>query len=180
MSHMGQKRTLRSGCGMSVLPPTADIRQHRHQQPPMTGHSGYVAAQLPITGWPGARSSGGRGLASPIVPGGVSLLAVFVSTRSSVVTVAASIAIITATAKSTTAIRWLFRLLPLGKPPLDVRTICGLDSSPLIDHIPRAPLDGRSHGKMKLHKDWEVDGSRDSNDGVLIAQANTSTFRQFS
>jgi hypothetical protein len=59
-----------------------------------------VATQLPITAWPGARSSGGRGLARPVVPGGVSLLTVLVSTRSSVVTNAASIAIITATAKS--------------------------------------------------------------------------------
>src|SRR6476620_2183249 len=76
------------------IPPRAAIRQHRRQQPPMTGQSGYVAAQLPIAGWPGARSSGGRGLASPVVPGGVSFLAVFVSTRSSVFTVAASLAMI--------------------------------------------------------------------------------------
>ncbi len=71
------------------------------------GHrpAGYVATQLPITAWPGARSSGGRGLARPVVPGGVSLLAVLVSTRSSVVTNAASIAIITATAKSPMAVR---------------------------------------------------------------------------
>jgi hypothetical protein len=70
-----------------------------------------VTTQLPNTGWPGARSSGGRGLARPVVPGGVSLLAVLVSTRPSVMTDAASIAIITATAKSTMAVRWLFRSL---------------------------------------------------------------------
>jgi len=67
------------------------------------------ASQLPNTGWPGARSRGGCGLARPVVPGGASLLAV--SIRSSVVAKAAAIAIITATAKSTTAVRWLFRSL---------------------------------------------------------------------
>ena len=58
-----------------------------------------VATHLPNTGWPGERSSGGCGLARPVVPGGVSLLAVLVSAHSSVVN-AATIAIITATAKS--------------------------------------------------------------------------------
>ena len=72
--------------------------------------AGYVATQLPNSGWPGARSSGARGLARPVVPGGVSLLAVLVST-SSVVTNAASIAIIAAIAKSSMAVRWLFRSL---------------------------------------------------------------------
>ena len=72
--------------------------------------AGYVAAQLPNTGWPGARSNGRRGLARPVVPGGVSLLAVLVLTRSSVVT-NPSIAIIIATAKSMTAVRWLFPAL---------------------------------------------------------------------
>jgi hypothetical protein len=42
------------------------------------------------------------------VPGGVSLLAIFVLTRSNVVTTAASIATLTATAKSVKALRWLF------------------------------------------------------------------------
>jgi hypothetical protein len=32
--------------------------------------AGYVAAQLPNSGWPGPRSSGGCGLARPVVPGG--------------------------------------------------------------------------------------------------------------
>jgi len=66
-----------------------------------------VATHLPNTGWPGERSSGGCGLARPVVPGGVSLLAVLVSAHSSVVN-AATIAIITATAKSMMAVRWLF------------------------------------------------------------------------
>ena len=93
----------------------------------------YVATQLPNTGWPGARSSGGRGLARPVVPGGVSLLAVLLSTRSSVVTDAASIAIITATAKSTTAVRCLFRWLFMREPPLRAKqTSCGLDGSPRL------------------------------------------------
>ena len=69
------------------------------------------AIQLPNTGWPGARSIGGRGLARPVAPGGASLLAVLVSIRSSVVKNAASTAITTATAKSRTAVRWLFRSL---------------------------------------------------------------------
>jgi len=69
--------------------------------------AGYVATHLPNTGWPGERSSGGCGLARPVVPGGVSLLAVLVSAHSSVVN-AATIAIITATAKSMMAVRWLF------------------------------------------------------------------------
>lgn len=73
------------------------------------------AAQLPITGSPGARPNGGRGLARPVVPGGASLLAVRVSTRSNVVTVATSIAMIAATAKSTTAVRWLFRSSSIAK-----------------------------------------------------------------
>jgi Na+-transporting NADH:ubiquinone oxidoreductase subunit NqrB len=76
-----------------------------------------VAAQLPNTGRPGARSSGGRGLARPVVPGGVSLLALLLSTRSIVVTNAASIAIITATAKSMVAVRWLFRSLFMREHP---------------------------------------------------------------
>src|SRR4029077_15728872 len=92
--------------------------------------AGYVAAQLPNTGGPGARSSGGRGLARPVVPGAVSLLAVLVSIRSSVVTNAASIATIIATAKSMTAVRWLFRSLLMREPPLQAKTLCGLDSSP--------------------------------------------------
>src|SRR5438067_9090445 len=72
---------------------------------------GYVAAQLVglFTGWPGARSSGGCGFGRPVVPGGVSVLAVLVPTRSSVVTGAASIASITATAESTRGVRWAFR-----------------------------------------------------------------------
>src|SRR5215212_5546025 len=76
---------------------------------------GYVAAQFVglFTGWPGARSSGGRGLARPVVPGAVSLLAVLVPTRSRVVTDAASIASITATAKSARAVRWPFRSLAM-------------------------------------------------------------------
>ena len=68
--------------------------------------------------WPGSRSSGRCGLARPVVPGGVSLLAVLLSTCSIVVTDAASAAIITATAKSTTAVRWLFRLSLMREPPL--------------------------------------------------------------
>ena len=82
-----------------------------------------VAAQLPITAWPGARSSGGRGLARPVVPGGVPLLAVLLSTCSSVVTDAASAAIITATAKSTTAVRCLFRSLFMREPPLKANIV---------------------------------------------------------
>lgn len=66
---------------------------------------------LPSTGSPGARSSGGCGLARPVVPGRVSLLAVLVSTPSSVVTNAARIVTITAIAKSTTEVRWLFHSL---------------------------------------------------------------------
>lgn len=73
---------------------------------------------VPSTGWPGARSSGGCGLARPVVPGGVSLLALLVSTPSSVVTTAASTAMIAATAKSRTDVRWLFHsLLMRGGPP---------------------------------------------------------------
>jgi ABC-type proline/glycine betaine transport system permease subunit len=45
------------------------------------------------------------------VPGGVSLLAVLVSIRSSVVKNAASIAIATTIAKSTMGVRWPFRSL---------------------------------------------------------------------
>src|SRR5260221_9429920 len=91
---------------------------------------GYAAAQLlPGTGRPGARSRGGCGLARPVVPGGVSLLAVLVSTRSSVVTNAASIAIITATAKSPMAVRWLSRSLLMRDLHSGVETLYGLDGS---------------------------------------------------
>jgi hypothetical protein len=48
----------------------------------------------------------------------VSLLAILWSARSSVVTNAMSIAIITATAKSTTAVRWPFRSLLMRSSPL--------------------------------------------------------------
>ena len=68
-----------------------------------------MATQFPNTGWPGERSSGGCGLARAIVPGGVSLLAVLVSAHSIVVTNSATIAIITATAKSMMVMRSLFR-----------------------------------------------------------------------
>jgi len=75
------------------------------------------AAQLPNTGRPVARSSGGRGLASPVVPGWTSLLAVLVSPRSKVITVTASSAIITAAPKSTTGILFSpFRLLLIRDP----------------------------------------------------------------
>jgi hypothetical protein len=67
----------------------AGCRSKRHAGSPA---GRYAAIQLPNTGWPGARSSGGCGLARPVAPGGVSLLAVLVSIRSSVVTNAASIA----------------------------------------------------------------------------------------
>jgi len=79
---------------------------------------------------PGARSSGGRGLARPVVPGGVSLLAVLVSIRSSVVTSAASIAMTTATAKSTTAVRWLFGSLLMREPPLQGKNVMRLEWFP--------------------------------------------------
>jgi hypothetical protein len=94
-----------------VVPPLGEFYPGVHRP------AGYVAAQLPNTGWPGARSSGGRGFARPVVPGGVSLLAVLVST-SSVVTNAMSIAIIIARAKSMTVVRWLFRSLLMREPPL--------------------------------------------------------------
>src|SRR6516164_5134949 len=57
------------------------------------------------TGWPCERSSVGCDLARPVVPGAVWLSATsLVSTRSSVVTKAAAIAIINATAKSAKAV----------------------------------------------------------------------------
>ena len=91
-----------------------------------------VAAQLPNTGRPGARSSGGRGLARPVVPGGVSLLAVLLSTCSSVVTDAASTAIITATAKSTTAVRCLFRSLLMRESSTQRKNIMRLGWFPTL------------------------------------------------
>ena len=89
-----------------------------------------MATHLPNTGWPGARSSGGCGLARPVVPDGASLLAIYVSTRSSVVTNAATIAIATAMAKSKTAVRWLFRSLLMRDLHSNAETLGGLGGSP--------------------------------------------------
>ena len=55
-------------------------------------------------GSPGARSSWMCGFASPVVPGGVSLLTLWLLTRSSVVTEATAITTPRATAKSTNAV----------------------------------------------------------------------------
>ena len=118
----------------------------------------YVAAQLVAYHRPpGARSSGGRGLARPVVPGGDSLLAVLVSIRSNVVTAATSIAIVTATAKSMTAVRWLFRWLGMRKPPQHRKTLCGLDGS---THLRlRAPKFGTGSAWYSRLTRWKMVGS---------------------
>src|SRR5690242_10349481 len=64
-----------------------------------------LRAEPVVNGRLGARSRGGRALARPVSPGAVSLLAVLMSTCLSVVTDATAIATITATAKSTRAVR---------------------------------------------------------------------------
>lgn len=56
-------------------------------------------AYFPIRSWPGARSRGGR-VAKPVVPEGISPLAVLVSTRSNVVTNAAKATTMTAIANN--------------------------------------------------------------------------------
>src|SRR5215468_7315321 len=99
-------RELVAARGMTMSCRSCATRQSNVYRP-----AGYVATRFPNTGWPGARSSGACGLARPVVPGGVLLLAVLVSTRSSVVADAARTATITAIAKSTIAVRWLFRSL---------------------------------------------------------------------
>jgi hypothetical protein len=68
------------------------------------------------TASPGALSSGGCGLAKPIVPGCASLLVYLVSTLRSVVIKAASTATVSATAKIATALRRLFQWLLIAKP----------------------------------------------------------------
>ena len=68
---------------------------------------------MPNTGWPGARSNG-----------------VLVSIRSNVATNAASIAIVTAIAKGTMGVRWLFRSLLMRDLHSNVETLSGLDGSP--------------------------------------------------
>jgi hypothetical protein len=96
--------------------PMPQCQQRRHR--PLTVHplhrrssrwsdGRYCPPRLPNTGWLGARSSGGCALARPVEPGAVPLSAVLLSTRSSVVTNATSIAIVTATAKSTRAMNSL-------------------------------------------------------------------------
>src|SRR5258705_12327560 len=58
----------------------------------------------------GARGNGGWGRAKPIAPGGASMLALRVSTLSSVVRNAAITAITKAVAKTTNTLRWVFIL----------------------------------------------------------------------
>ena len=99
---------------LANLQPAADGALISYELPVQSDHrvGGTGGSfRLPSTGSPGARSSGGCGLARPVVPGRVSLLAVPVSTPSSVVTSAARIATIIAIAKSTTEVRWLFHAL---------------------------------------------------------------------
>ena len=114
------------------------------------------AIQLPNTGWPDARSSGGRGVARSVVPGGVSLRAVLVSIRSNVVTAAASIAIITATAKSTTAVRWLFHEGASTTPqkryatrlvPASAWRLPRLPKHPLLSTSPSSSARAGTHGR---------------------------------
>ena len=91
------------------------------------------------------------------MPGGDSLLAVLVSIRSNVVTAAASIAIVTATAKSMTAVRWLFRWLGMRKPPQHRKTLCGLDGS---THLRlRAPKFGTGSVWYSRLTRWKMVGS---------------------
>jgi hypothetical protein len=62
----------------------------------MKGSLGHSVAKQRSARRPGSRSSGGCGLARPVVPGGVSLLTVLLSTRSNVEMNSANGAIITA------------------------------------------------------------------------------------
>jgi hypothetical protein len=74
----------------------------------LIGQRQLLATHLPEnTGWSGERSGDGCDLARPVVPEGTGLFKLLglVSTRSRVVTNAATIAIITATAKSAKAVR---------------------------------------------------------------------------
>ena len=100
---------------------------------------------LPNTGCPDARSSGGRAVARPVVPGAVSLVAVLFSTRSKVVKNAMSIATITATAKSKRAVWWPFRSFLMRDRPLIV--VC--DARPMVRASGAAPCEGNQSGPCR-------------------------------
>lgn len=146
----------------------------------------YVATQSLFTGWPGARSSGGRGLARPVAPGGVSVLAVLVSTCASVVTHAATIAIMTI-AKSTKAVPWLFRSLLMRVLHSNRETLCGLDGSGGVLPATGEPLLWIPHRAQVRQGQWclsrhevqvEPSHRNGKNDGCLLQRkrrANASS-----
>jgi hypothetical protein len=92
---MGHSRRFGRTSTISGLPQIADITNAGARR---TYRSWWI-------GSPGARSSGARGFASPVVPGGASLLTLWVSTRSNVATDAIRIAMVIATANRINFVR---------------------------------------------------------------------------
>src|SRR5215471_17486031 len=95
--------------------------------------------------WPGARSSGWCGLASPVVPAGASLLTLWVVARSNVITDAIAITIATARPNRITALRCSFIYEP-----------------------PKAKVGQNCPGSVAIDRAW---GLRSGRAGAVIAHS---------